>query len=233
MTTIFQVTDPHIPVNGDMAVRENFLQLMAYCEQQQPDLLAITGDLPGEDGSRAAYEWIESQLPAGIDHVIIPGNHDDRDILFSVFAGKNNQNTEFMEKIALDEIDVLFVDSGSTWLPAEQIAFLKSHDVRPGSVLFIHHPTKLISGGFMDLTYALRNRDETDAAISDSNIEHVFCGHFHTEFEIHDDYHLYVTPSCAFEVARDSAVAKIGPPRVPVREINITGQAVTSTVTYL
>ncbi len=216
-----------------MSVCDNFVALMDYCKEQSPDLLTITGDLPGEDGSRSAYDWIWNHLPEDIPRIIIPGNHDDPEVLFEVFQGELNQHPDFMELIALEEIDLLFVNTASKVLPDEQIDFVTSDEVRPNSVLFIHHPTKHISGGFMDITYPLENRDLVDKAISDSNISHVFCGHFHTEFEIHDDYHLYLTPSPAFDVDRDSEEPKIGPPRIPVREINVDGSSTTTKVVYL
>lgn len=216
-----------------MSVCDNFVMLMDYCREIAPDLLTITGDLPGEDGSRSAYDWIWNHLPEGIPHLIIPGNHDNPETLFEVFQGGLNRHPDFMELIALDEIDLLFVNTASKVLPEAQIDFISSAHVREGSILFIHHPTKYISGGYMDINYPLENRDEVDQAISDSNISHVFCGHYHTEFEIHDDYHLYLTPSPAFEVSRDSKGPEIGPPRVPVREINVDGSAMTTRVIYL
>ena len=233
MTRILQVTDTHIPMEGDLSVQDNFRRIMAFCADNPPDLLTITGDLPDVDGNRAAYEWIAGELPRDIPYFIIPGNHDDRDSLFEVFKSSLNQNPEFMEKIALDEIDVVFVDSGPKILAADQIAYFSSNEIRPGSILFIHHPTKEISGGFMDVTYPLENRETVDEAIRGSSVSHVFCGHFHTEFEIHADYHLYVTPSPAFEVSRDSVEPKVSPPRIPLREILIEGKSVTTQVIYL
>lgn len=206
---------------------------MDYCREQLPDLIAVTGDLPEVDGSRAAYEWISLQLPDTIPSIIVPGNHDDTAVLFEVFAGGLNQRPDFMESMALEQIDILFVNTASKQLPAAQIDFIQSADVRPGSILFIHHPTKFISGGYMDVNFALENRSVVDSAISGSNIEHVFCGHYHTEFEIHDDYHLYLTPSPAFEVGRDSVTPQISPARIPVREILVDGDQLTTRVIYL
>ena len=73
MTLIHQITDTHIPVTGDMRVSENFLELIAYSKSIGPDLLVLTGDLPGEDGNREVYEWIRASLPADIPHIVIPG----------------------------------------------------------------------------------------------------------------------------------------------------------------
>ena len=228
---IFQVTDTHIPDTGDMLARDNFTALMTYCAEQQPDLLAITGDLPADDGSRSAYEWITAAIPSGLEYIVIPGNHDNIETLFEVFGGGKNQDPGFFEKLSLDQIDVLFTNTASNELPTEQLDALAN--VRPGSVLFIHHPTKEVSGGWMDQTYPLGNRDEVDSAIAASNIRHVFCGHFHTEHEIHADYSLYVTPSPAFTVDLYADEPKISAPKIPLREVTIDGDKVSSKVTYL
>ena len=233
MTLIHQITDTHIPVTGDMRVSENFLELIAYSKSIGPDLLVLTGDLPGEDGNREVYEWIRASLPADIPHIVIPGNHDDPVALFEVFKGGLNINPDFCEKIALNEIDLVFVNTASTRLPKDQLLFLQNEEIRPDSILFIHHPTREISGGFMDTNYPLLNRDVVDTAIAASQISHVFCGHFHTEFEVHAEYNLYLTASPAFDVDRDSLGPIIGPPRVPLREIVVEGRQVSTKMIYL
>jgi 3',5'-cyclic AMP phosphodiesterase CpdA len=230
---IHQITDTHIPVSGDMTVRDNFLRLMAYCEEAQPDLLVITGDLPGEDGSREAYEWMRTVLPADIPFLVIPGNHDDPDSLFEVLGHGLNTSGDFIEHIPLADIDLLFVNTWSTRLPADQLARVEAADIRPGSVLFLHHPTKEISGGFMDINYALGNREEVDAALRRSNFEHVFCGHYHTDFHVNDGYHLYITPSPAFDVDLYQAEPVITPASITLREIVIRADRVDTRVIYL
>ena len=233
MTVIYQVTDTHIPVFGNLGVRENFLALMEHTRKAAPDLLAITGDLPGEDGSRAAYEWMRSVIPDEIPCIVIPGNHDDTDVLFDVFGGGLNQNSAFFEKIRLEEIDLLFANTASTWLPDDQLEALTDKDIRPGSILFLHHPTRKIADGSMDRVYPLQNREEVDAALLSSQLRHVFCGHFHTEFTIEGDYDLHVTPSPAFDVSLESVEPLIAPPRIPLREIVVEGATVTTRVIYL
>lgn len=216
-----------------MTVRHNFSCLMNYVAEKNPDLLVITGDLPGEDGSREAYEFIRQELPDEVPCMILPGNHDDPVALFEMFQGGLNRSPDFFEKMALEEIDLLFANTESTWLPEEQVAALKDPGVREGAILFLHHPTEEVSGGFMDVNYPLRNRDEVAEAIRQSNIDHVFCGHFHTEFIVENGYRLYVTPSPAFDVDRESVEIKIGPPRIPLREIVVDGKSVSTEVIYL
>ena len=233
MTVVHQVTDIHIPVVGDFSVRDNFVQQMKHVARAKPDLLTITGDLPGEDGSLDAYLWIRDQLPADIPCLVLPGNHDNPETLFSVFESQCNTSPDFFETIALDELDMVFANTATNVLPADQIEAIGRGSIRNGSLLFLHHPTEEVSGGFMDITYPLKNRAEVSKAISESNIRHVFCGHFHTESHVRGVYDLHVTPSPAFTVDSDSREAKIGPPRIPLREITVDGKSVRTRVIYL
>jgi hypothetical protein len=75
--------------------------------------------------------------------------------------------------------------------------------------------------------------EATDKAIRASNIDHVFCGHFHTEFSIQDGYNLNVTPSPALGVEQNEIKPKFTPPRIPIREITIQSQTTNSCVVYL
>ena len=233
MTVIHQVTDIHIPVSGDMTVRQNFRQIMAYVAERAPDLLVISGDLPGEDGSREVYEWIKSELPADIPCLILPGNHDNPELLFEIFQSDLNRDPSFFEKMQLDDIDVLFANTATDVLPEAQIVAIQDSAVREGSVLFLHHPTEVVSAGFMDKVHALKNRDATGNAIRSSNVKHVFCGHFHTEGMVSNGYDLYVTPSPAFEVGGTITDPAFLPPRLPLREIVIDGRSLETRVIYL
>ena len=165
--------------------------------------------------------------------MVLPGNHDDEQIVFEVFQDEINTSPAFHELVPLEEIDLVFLNTASTWLPAEQLQFLTQGAIRPGSVLFTHHPTCTVADGYMDRVWPLKNREAVHRALSASAISHVFCGHYHCEHEVHADYGLYITPSPAFDVDLHSVEPKIGEPRTPLREIVVTGQAVRSSVLYL
>ena len=85
----------------------------------------------------------------------------------------------------------------------------------------------------MDINYALGNREEVDAALCRSNVEHVFCGHYHADFDVNDGYHLYITPSPAFDVDLYQAEPVITPASIPLREIVITADRLDTRVIYL
>jgi 3',5'-cyclic AMP phosphodiesterase CpdA len=233
MTVIYQITDTHVPPEAGKPVRLNFQALMEYVAENPADLLVLTGDLPGEDGSKEIYEWIKKQLPAGQKTYVIPGNHDNEENLFEIFGEEICVNREFFHTMSLEEIDVVFTNSGSQTFPPDQLDHLSSEDIRQHSILFTHYPTRKISDGFMDLNYALKNVAEANQAIAKSKVDHVFCGHFHTDFVARGDYDLYVTPSPAFEVDPHEPEIKLSKGGVPIRKIRINGTSVETEVIYL
>jgi len=230
---IYQITDTHVPPEDGKAVRSNFKTLMGYVSNNPADLLVLTGDLPGEDGNKEVYEWMKEQLPENQLTYVIPGNHDDDENLFEAFGEDICVNREFFHTLSLDEIDIVFTNSGSGVLPTDQLDYLSSDAIRQHSVLFTHYPTRKISDGFMDLTYPLKNQAQADKAITGSKIDHVFCGHFHTEFMSLGEYDLHVTPSPAFDIDLHDAEIRLSKSRVPIRKIEIDGTKVTTEVVYL
>jgi len=233
MTVIYQVTDTHVPDDPAEKVAGNFRQLMDYVHDNPADLLVISGDLTKLDASLPAYQWILEQIPSGQETVILPGNHDDAGTMFAVFGKALCRDPDFQFTIPLGDIDLVFSNTGSTHFPADQLDAVTSDTVRAGSVLFTHFPTRVVGDGFMDRTYPLADVDAVDARLSVSHIRHVFCGHFHTEADLPGPYNLHVTPSPAFDVDLESVKPKIGPPRIPLRRIDITGREVATSVIYL
>ena len=233
MTVIYQITDTHVPPEAGKPVRNNFLTLMEYVSNHPADLLVITGDLPGEDGSKEIYMWMKAQLPVDQKTYVIPGNHDDDKNLFEAFGEEICVNQDFFHTLKLDEIDVVFSNSGSGTFPLPQLDYLKSNEIRDHSVLFTHYPTRKISDGFMDTTYPMKDLTQVDEAISNSRIDHVFCGHFHTEFKSTGDYILHVTPSPAFEVGLHDVEINLSRARIPIRRIEIDGISTKTEMIYL
>jgi len=233
MTVIYQITDTHVPHESDNPVKKNFLILMDYIRQNPADLLVITGDLPGEDGCKDIYGWMKAQLPEDQKTYVIPGNHDDDVNLYEAFGEKICVNPEFFHTMALEDIDVVFTNTGSGRFPRDQLEHLENESIRNQSIVFTHYPTKKLSGGFMDKTYALQGIPEVDAVLKRSNIAHVFCGHFHTEHEAVGGYELHVTPSPAFEVDLNEVELKLSRGRIPLRRIEIDGTSTRSEVIYL
>ena len=96
--------------------------------------------------------------------------------------------------------------------------------------MFIQHPTKKLSIGVADINYPLQNLSEVDAAIQRSPIALVFCGHFHCEHTVVEDYALYVMPSAAFRVGLNEAEINVSYGGIPLREIIVDGTSVSTQV---
>jgi|TARA_B110000091_G_C13688506_1_gene420986 hypothetical protein len=96
--------------------------------------------------------------------------------------------------------------------------------------MFIHHPTKKLSNGVMDTNYPLQNLSEVDAAIRRSPITQVFCGHFHCEHTVVEDYALHVTPSAAFSVGLNETEINVSYGGIPLREIIVDRTSVSTQV---
>ena len=231
MTIIYQITDTHVPHEEGKLTRKKFVQLMEYVRNNPADILVITGDLPGDDGNIDIYRWMRSQLPVGQRTYVIPGNHDNDANLFEAFGEEICVNSDFFHTIELEEIDIVFTNTGSGNFPPLQLNHLST--VRNHSVLFTHYPTRKISDGFMDKTYPLAQLLEVDAAIVKSNISHVFCGHFHTDHKAVAGYELHVTPSPAFEVDLHDSEPRRRKARLPIRRIEINGTITRTEVMYL
>ena len=231
MTLIYQITDTHVPQEEDKLTRKKFVELMEYVRKNPADILVITGDLPDKDGNIDIYRWMRSQLPAGQRTYVIPGNHDIDANLYEAFGEEICVNSDFFHTIELEEIDIVFTNTGSGNFPLPQLRHLAR--VRSHSVLFTHYPTRKISDGFMDRTYPLARLLEVDAAIAKSNISHVFCGHFHTDHKAVAGYDLHVTPSPAFEVNLQDCELNVSKARLPIRRIEINGTITRTEVIYL
>ena len=229
---IYQITDLHVSSEEDEQARVHFLQIIDFIRKAPPDLLVITGDLALPDGSES-YTWIKDHLPDDVDYVVIPGNHDDCNKLFDVFHNSIVPSPDFFFTIALDEIDLIFANTSTGSLPQIQLQYIRSNTFRENSILFLHHPTKVLSNGFMDLNYPLKDIALVDEIISQSHIKYVFCGHFHTEYEVQEKYTLYVTPSPAFEINLHAEKFTFEKTRIPIRLINIGHRQVTTSVKYL
>ena len=226
---IHHITDLHVPEDGSAPefdhVKVNIRSQLDFVSSQSPDLLVITGDLGMTDASRYACDWIKDQLP-DIPTVVIPGNHDDPEMIQEVF-GDWRGSRDF------ETCSLLFLDSSSFYVSEDQLNTLSTFDPNKLGILFLHHPPCSVGDGFMNRNQSLKNIDETSAAIGNSKVQHVFCGHFHNEAHIQaDGFELYLTPSPAFQVSLTNPEFESEDFVPGVRVIDI-GEAGVSEMVYL
>ena len=234
---IHQITDLHIPGEEPPPnyghVKNNVRRQMSFVAQDDSDLLVISGDLSIPDGSREACEWINSVLPEQ-KIIVMPGNHDNPRVLWEVFGEERCINERFCFSFHCGLTNVIFVNTNTDSLPEDQIDFIRSEAANDPSVLFIHHPPNLVSNGFMALNQPLHNHAEVGAAIRETNISDVFCGHYHNSIDKDcGGFLLHVTSSPAFQIDLDVEKFTMQPFEPVVRIIEIADETVKTHLTYV
>ncbi|NND00861.1 MAG: hypothetical protein HKN85_11830 [Gammaproteobacteria bacterium] len=235
---IHQITDLHVPEENAGQefdhVKGNILKQLSYIKSDSSDLLVISGDLTMTDASIAACEWIESVLPASLNTIVMPGNHDDPKVIWEVFGPARCIKRSFYFTLQREQWNIVFLDTSTDTLPASQLEFLATLPEELPAILFIHHPPDLVSDGFMALNQPLHNYAQAADAIGRSPIQQVFCGHYHNFAEKEcDGFRLHVTSSPAFQIDLDSVEFKMQPFEPAVRVIELQDEGVSTEVIYV
>ncbi len=206
---IIQITDLHIggpsecPFEVD--VRANFLRILDEVEIAHHDLLVISGDLCYQDGEVAVYQWIRAELEKRrLEYVVIPGNHDDDQMLIEAFGLPTERLYDFFFCLDESSAPVAFLNSGPGVVSAPQQASLEQYLKRQAKpiCLFMHHPPIPMGVPYMDDNHSMK---ET-AALLEILTAHpypitIFTGHYHVDKSVRwKNLDIHVTPSCFFQI---------------------------------
>lgn len=228
---IHQITDLHIPDENVteeqyLHVRENVRRQLDYTNKTKPDLLVVSGDLTMNDACESGCLWLRDQLP-DIPVIVIPGNHDEPEMIKRLFG-------EWPWRQDYEDCSIVFLDTSPDLMSKEDMSNLQAAESEAPCILFMHHPPHRIGTGFMTINQPLLNCDESAAAISNSIVEHVFCGHYHNEAEILcDKFMLYLTPSPAFQISLNQAQFSMESFVPSVRTIHVCENQVTSELVFV
>jgi len=88
---IAHISDLHIVAEGNTLgvapMAENLAKVVAHINAKRPDLVLVSGDIANtaklDETKRAAGILAGLEVP----YYLTPGNHDDRELLWQVFAG--------------------------------------------------------------------------------------------------------------------------------------------------
>jgi Icc protein len=158
--------------------------------QPRPDIVLATGDLV-ERGEADEYERLREILaPLAMALLLIPGNHDDRRNLASVFADHAYlpRNGDFVQytvedwPLRLVALDTLIPGESGGRLCEERLAWLEARlaeaPERP-TLVFMHHPPFATGIAPMD-GMGLDGIDALAAVIrGHPQVERIACGHLH------------------------------------------------------
>lgn len=194
---LIQLTDLHLwadplgEVRG-VRTRETFERVLAAAIPflDSADRLIITGDLT-HDEQLATYEFLRERLQPWISKLrVIPGNHDDRTLLRTVFADRVmacGERIVFHDQVAgwqLIGLDSHVPGSLHGELGPDQTEWLvercRSQPAAP-TCLFLHHPPIAVHSAWLDRIGLADAATLREAAAALPQIQAVVCGHIHQE----------------------------------------------------
>jgi Icc protein len=201
---IIQISDLHLTEKGlarTVDVNANFIKILDDLSTYKPDLVILTGDICFDYGNVTVYEKVKMELDSrNIKYLIIPGNHDDSELMTTVF------NTSFNFAIELKKHLILTCNSGKGIVSKSELQWLENQisftNLIP--VLFIHYP--VIDGhvGFMENKYPLQNRTDIQNMLNVTEKSFVFCGHYHCDnYSNEKGIHQFIAPSPFFQIQPD------------------------------
>ncbi|MEN8246507.1 MAG: phosphodiesterase [Thermodesulfobacteriota bacterium] len=194
---IAQISDLHIAgwgkkTYGIAPMAENLARCIDHINRldPKPDVVTVTGDITmsslKEEAQRAEKILGKLQMP----FYIIPGNHDDRSTLWSVFGGQAcPSKLDGFINYVVDDYDVRLIGMDSTvpggpggeicgtraaWLD-KRLAEQKS---KP-TVVFMHHPPVKCGVWETDVDGFIGMDRLGDVIEKYANVERLMCGHIH------------------------------------------------------
>ena len=224
---IVHISDSHIAGYGKKAydvapTAENLSLCVNHINglTPQPDLVLITGDITFdgllEEAERAAAILKKLHYP----FYVVPGNHDDRAILFSEFSKDHcpAKNENFINYVIEGyEIRLIGMDSTIPDAPGGEIcdrranwleARLAEQPEQP-TIIFMHHPPVKCGVIETDMDGFTGAKRLGDIISGYSNIERILCGHIH--LEAHVRWHgtiVSTAPSMGLQLSLDLTLEK-------------------------
>jgi 3',5'-cyclic-AMP phosphodiesterase len=185
---IAQLSDPHIVEPGELLnglhdTASRLALTVAAIEGLHPDLVLLTGDLV-DAGSREQYEHLRGLLaPLTAPMVLIPGNHDDPQVLADAFGLPPT-----FDRVIAGEVTVVTLDSSRRHRPdgelsSEQLHWLDASlaQLHGPVVVALHHPPFVSGVDHMDaMRLDAQSSDRlASVVIRYPEVQRVVCGHLH------------------------------------------------------
>jgi len=198
MTLLIQITDTHIlppgeVLYGSIDTRRHLAEAVLEINRMQPlpDAVMFTGDLV-ENGDMPGYRhFIELIEPLKMPAWVIPGNHDDPQVMQQAFAGTPCfPVADETFQYAIDDLPfrILALNSRSegTELPgfnARKLAWLEAELARSDrpALLAIHHPPMTTGIELVDMGGAEWYQGMKRIISWHPQVKLVICGHCHTD----------------------------------------------------
>lgn len=194
---IAQISDTHIAPPGQMTcavapMAEALARVVAFLNQLRPrvDLTLLSGDVTHAGATAEAQHAVEILMDLDMPFRIVPGNHDDREVLAKVFGPEvcpvTPQGTvDYV--IDSDPMRIIALDTLSPGQPGGRIeperldwlrARLDEAPTRP-TLLICHHPPLRIGVPETDEDGFEGAEELASIVAQHPNIQRILCGHVH------------------------------------------------------
>lgn len=222
---ICQISDLHIKAEGGLLGKvvdtaAMFRTCIAHVGTlpQRPDAVLLTGDLV-ELGRPEEYALLRELLaPLDMPVHVIPGNHDDREVLRAAFAdhGYLPADGPFLQyvleayPVRIVALDTVIPRQGAGRLCAERLAWLDrtlaAAPSRPTVVMMHHPPFRTFIGHMDDMGLIEGAAAFRDIVARHAQVERILCGHLHRPIQARVAHAPVSTcPSPAHQIALDLA----------------------------
>jgi len=194
---IIQLSDCHVSALPQAHYRGcdavgGLASIVGVCREWQPDVVVASGDL-SEDGSAESYRLLADCLSqAGPAVYLLPGNHDDMDLMREGFV----ENPFYLvEDCAIAPWRLYFLDTTIPGNPAGRVDNARAirlaekinGQTEPHALIFMHHQPWLSGSAWID-KYGLMQADNFREALSGCNkLRAVAWGHVHHGWELKKD----------------------------------------------
>lgn len=221
---VIQLTDTHLFSNDSLLFGVNCNKTFDIVtdhifknELHNTDLVFLTGDL-SQDESAGSYQYLLNAFkPYQIPLIWIPGNHDDLNLMTTVFS----QSPLFLRlnQIELKHWIFIFLN---TQLEGSINGFIKQNDFElinnsienaalsnKKIALIMHHHPAPVSTPLID-KYYINNQTELWDCISNSNVELALCGHVHGDYVFYcNNVKVEASPATCFQFKKGSTTLEI------------------------
>jgi 3',5'-cyclic AMP phosphodiesterase CpdA len=194
---IAQLTDLHHMQEGELlyGIIDTYSRFQEAVDavntiHPKPDLVIVTGDLV-EQPTKASYESLIKHMERfDLPVYVIPGNHDDPDLMKECFSGTKYYPTQNewgsysldlgeINLIALDSVNnghelPMFEDAQCQWLHDELVKNKKP------TMIALHHPPIRTGIAFADLADPEWSKGLVETVSSHDHVKLIICGHIHT-----------------------------------------------------
>ena len=224
---IVQISDLHIVEKGQKTLgiapmAQNLQKCVAHINQlnPKPDLVLATGDITNDTSLEQAQYARQLLDQLNCPYFIIPGNHDNRQVLLDVFGESICPgNVDGMINYVLEDYPIRMIGIDSTKpktvggdMCQKRLQWLDdrlAEDTQKPTIIFMHHPP--IKVGVLEADFdGFAGADMLGEIIEKhTNIERIICGHIH--LPTHTKWHgtiISTAPSMGMQLGLDLTMEK-------------------------